>query len=413
MARAAASRGLPVALLVALLIAGCGADGNPPRTPTLAVTPSATPTSTSTPAPTLAATPRVTSSPRPAAWRQVPGQAPVDGAVFLDVVWTGARFVAAASDAASRGVFLDSADGVVWHRQPSLGSVGESVKLAAGPGGVVAVSLVDGHLTSWVSPDGLAWTPNRDAFRTRTGSRSFGDVDDVVADGDGWLAVGAHEPRCYDICAPDRALVWTSTDGKSWTEIPERKALDGGWMNAVDHGPTGFVAVGESANAGAAVWTSLDGLAWALVSKDPLFVGPAGPDYGTAATGVAVTDRGTAVVGYAGLADDTMAVMTWWSPSGSAWSRADETWASDSMPTVAATPDGFLGTWSGACPGGIWASNGPSWRCDASDPPFAGFQPAAGAASETITVVVGTLDVAPDAASPAPPIGTVWYRTRT
>ena len=79
---------------------------------------------------------------------------------FQDVVWTGTRFVAAGIGLDDAGVFLDSNDGVTWHRQAKNGAGVASIRLAAGPHGVVAV----GSMTSWVSTDGLTWTAHRNAF---------------------------------------------------------------------------------------------------------------------------------------------------------------------------------------------------------------------------------------------------------
>ena len=424
----AANRRLTITVITALVLAGCaGSRTQRPTTPTPTTTPAPTsvpaPTAppTSVPAPTAPPTPAAepteappsaqTAVPTQAKWREVPPQPSVGSIGFFDVTWAGTRFVAVGSDANSRGFFLDSTDGVTWHRQASLGEVGGTISLAAGPDGVVAVGSIGRHQVSWASPDGLTWTARRDAFRRASGGLSQGEVADVVATGDGWLAVGSHAPRCDSACAPDGALVWTSSNGLAWTEVPSQRALHGGFMNAVAHGDDGFVAVGESfESAGAAIWTSPDGLAWTRASDDPTFVGPAGPDHGTDMTGVAVRGGAIAVVGSAALEDDSTLVLTWSSSSGGPWSRADAEWVADPWPRVVATPDGFLAIWSGGCPGGIWASSdGRAWRCDASDAGFNGFGSVAAAASETLEVAVGgTFDETGSFGLP----GAVSYRTR-
>ena len=272
------------------------------------------------------------------------------------------------------------------------------------------VGVIGMDPTSWTSPDGLVWTAHRKAFRTRAGKASYGGVGGVVADGHGWLAVGSHDdPHCQSVCGPDRALVWTSSDGASWTEIADQKSLDSGFMQAVAHGPDGFVAVGQSV--GAAIWASADGQTWSAVPDSPIFVGPAGPDYGVAATGIAIRDGVSAAVAQSFLGDDaeTDIVLTFWSDAGQPWSRAGMTWVATNQPSIVATPDGFLGTWAGPCPGGIWVSNdGRTWRCDAFGPGFKDFYPAAGAASDTIEVVVGvTLTESPGSSIST---GRIWSR---
>ena len=63
----------------------------------------------------------------------------------------------------------------------------------------------------------------------------------------------------------DRAAVWTSTDGISWSRVahdPEIFGEDGRGMRAVVAGELGLVAVGTD------VWTSSDGITWSLVQQD-------------------------------------------------------------------------------------------------------------------------------------------------
>ena len=377
-------------MITALLVAGCAADptgpaASPgpetPRTtaaPTLAVV--ATPKVTPTPIPTI--------TPSPPAWTEVPAQAALTGVEFSDVIWTGTRFVAVGS-VGGRGVFLDSGDGVTWHRQPGRGSLGGPTLLATGSGGVVAVGLVGTRPASWSSPDGLVWTLHEDAFHA-DGGPAQGDVTDVVARGNGWLAVGLHVPDCSSACAPDRAVVWTSSDGSVWTAEKDQATFHDGWMNAVTRIEGGFVAVGEASSA--AVWTSADGHVWNRVPDISVSKGPGGSEYGTAATGVARRGDITVMVGWTALADDTMEGIAWWS-SGGPLNEAFGPGAQDGEPRVVATPDGFLATgWSTDCLGAIWrATDGDVWQCDATDPGFAGFEPVAAAASDTAEVVVGSL----------------------
>jgi hypothetical protein len=410
MDRVMADRRLPMLLIAMLLLAACGRsltdspgpsarrDAIPTATPIAIATPNPTLIATATPTPTPPATP----APIWAAWRQAPSQRSVSDVHFQDVVWTGTRFVAAANALDGGSVFLDSNDGVIWHRQAKNGSAVASIRLAAGPHGVVAV----GSMTSWVSTDGLTWTTRRNAFPKPALAGDDIAVTDVVARGDGWLAVGRRDKACQIDCGltPIRAYVWTSADGSHWTRVADQTSLKGGGMVGVNHGNPGLIAVGVAAGH-AAIWTSPDGLAWSRVPDASMFRAPkAAGDLPFAATDVASRDGVTVVVGNA-LGQDTCLPGTavpscpgaraWLSANGTAWSKAAVAKAKDGqMFSVTLTPQGFLAVGpSGGCLGGMWSStDGRSWRCDASDSRFKGFGPYAAAASDAVVVAVGLTD---------------------
>lgn len=397
-----------------MLLAACGADATPPPTP--AVTANSTPVATTTIAPSLTNAPALTPSPTPASWLAAPVQPQLDDVQLVDLAWTGARFVGVGSDVHGRIVFLDSTDGLTWHRQQALGSTGQYMSLAAGPSGVVAVGgTVEGsngafHRTSWFSPDGLTWVVQSDAFRTASGAKSQGSVSDVVAAGDGWLAVGSHEPACEDVCGPDRALVWTSSNGTDWIEIPDAKALHTGFMQVVAHGSAGFVAVGQSVDSGDGIWTSPDGLAWSSPQGDAIFA------YANL-TAVAMHDGVAVVLGATeSEADGALMGHAWWSSGGSPWSAGTIDGVTD-YPTVNATQTGFIGTGGvdGVCAGGIWSStDGRAWACDGPAAGFSGIHPVAVAASSTVEVAMGVWfgGNTPGFNATAPPgVGRFWYRS--
>ena len=387
--------------------------------PTPSPTPVSTPTSTQTPTPTSAPTPAPTLSP----WREVPPQRSVSSQQFQDVTWTGARFVAV-----GLGVFLDSTDGIRWRLQKGSTTPGASA-VAAGPGGVVAVGAIGERPASWFSADGLTWVGRRKAFPLpRVGSEGIA-VTDVVARGDGWLVVGRRDRFCQFDCGenPSRSYVWTSKDGTHWTRLADRMALKGGGMNSVTQRGAGFVAVGVASDH-VAIWTSPDGLAWTRIPDKPVFREPKGPD-GTLpvrATGVAVRNGITVAVGMA-YAQDTCppgvaarfcpGARAWWSTDGRTWSKATVAKAIDGqMFSVTATPDGFLAVGpSGGkgCLGGIWgSSDGRVWRCEATHKRFKGFGPYAAAASDTVQVALGLTDAGWDEGSSDGMPGSAWYRTR-
>lgn len=427
MGRAVAKRRLQVGIVTALLVVGSAGCTTAAPTPTVAQRPTEAPspsiglipTPTSILTPTTAPTPTATAVPAASRWREVPTQRSVSGVQFQDVTWTGTRFVAI-GDAAKGAVFLDSTDGVVWHRQ--AGSRAGARRLAAGPSGVVAVGRTKRGLASWTSTDGLTWKGPLRGFPAAPDGSSPGesvvDVTDVVASDDGWLAVGRKDPACFFDCgeSPIRAFVWTSKDGAHWIRVADQKAFKGGGMNAVSRGDDGFAAAGAASDH-AAIWTSPDGLVWSRVPDDPMFSGPKSAGYlPVQATGVATRDGVIVVVGSAlgqdacppGVAEPSCpGARAWWSAHGKTWSKASVEKAKDGQVFgVASTPDGFLATGPAggrSCLGGIWAStDGRAWRCDASSSRFKGFGPYAAAASDTVEVAVGLRGIP----------GAVWYRTR-
>jgi hypothetical protein len=334
----------------------------------------------------------------------------------------------AAGSEDDQAVFLDSTDGTAWHRQTEPGKGGPS-DLAASPGRVVGVGVIDGRLASWTSPDGLTWQAHPKAFPRAPNGSGFDEdwvqVTDVVAADEGWLAVGRRDPACQVDCGldPKRAYVWTSRDGASWTRVPDQKAFNAGGMDAVARGATGFVAAGV-AGGRAAFWTSADGLKWSRVPDDALFHAP--KDMGLTAIDVAA-DGGLLVAIGTFSSQDAARVRAWWSADGRTWTKASVEQPTDAVANgVTATPDGFLAPgWSVGCPGGspvdpssshgaIWASNdGQTWRCDFPDVGPPGFIPSAAAASDSVEVAVGSTDPSDEDEESSPPRqGAIWYRTR-
>jgi hypothetical protein len=230
----------------------------------------------SSPLPVSAAPTAAPSPIAPAGWVRVPDQDSVLGVQFQHVVWTGSRFVATGTALATNtGVFVDSADGVMWQIQTTQAADPLTTLLAAGPKGVVAIGSGN-KAAAWASPDGLTWAVHRSAFRA-TGSGEV-TVKGVIATDDGWLAVGRVDAPCMIDCGtePLTPLVWTSTDGLAWTPVPT-SGLTGG-MNGVARTADGFVAVGQGKTR-AAVWTSADGTTWKRVPDNPIFHG-IGPQSG-------------------------------------------------------------------------------------------------------------------------------------
>ena len=339
-----------------------------------------------------------------------------------DVVWTGARFVATNGSS-----FLTSDDGLTWQRQESTGTLGGMTVIASGPSGLVAIGPAGRNWTSWWSADGLTWRAARNAFPYRPGRGNVFAVTDVVATGDGWLAVGREDPSCMFTCAsePVRALVWRSTDGLHWTRrAANQKALKGGAMNAVVRLGSGFLAVG-AIGARAGIWRSPDGSSWTRIADDRTFhpkLSKAPKWLSTEAVDVAVGAMGIAVVGDdLGCQDwpSYCGARAWWSADGRSWSEARVQLRKDNQIwRVTNTPYGFLATGSGggppdgtACVGGIWESaDARTWSCAASGPAFDGFGMSAPAASPARAVVLGYLGPGWDGDEDEEYRGGGWWR---
>ena len=131
----------------------------------------------------------------------------------------------------------------------------------------------------WTSPDGITWerVPHDEAV--------FGGPQDqimwaVVPAGPGLVAVG-QAGEGVGAGGPDQpAAVWTSTNGRDWSRVPEQAALLSGFspegpgsadwarIDDVVIGGPGLVAAGRVGKCthvcdeDGAAWTSIDGITW-------------------------------------------------------------------------------------------------------------------------------------------------------
>ncbi len=186
--------------------------------------------------------------------------------------------------------FWTSPDGSSWTRLPDTPAMadGRVAAIAAGPGGLVAVGTTGpvGHATGsavWRSADGRSWerVDGGDMFRA-------GQMASVAAGGPGYVAVGSD-------LASRAAMIWLSTDGRTWGVAPSQDSLVyhglGITMADVVAGPSGeLVAVGhflfgQQFGQGTA-WTSPDGRTWTRMPDqasfgqgEPQAVVPDGPGY--------------------------------------------------------------------------------------------------------------------------------------
>ncbi|MCP9967574.1 hypothetical protein LUX57_22600 [Actinomadura madurae] len=123
----------------------------------------------------------------------------------------------------------------------------------------VAVGSASGDAAAWSSADGASWKPAQGlgAAFTRPGPQQ---LNDVVAGGAGWLAVG------YDQAPARRPLVVTSKDGATWQAADTAPAFGAGRGGApvtyaAAAGSAGYVVVGTEGYS-AAAWSSTDLKSW-------------------------------------------------------------------------------------------------------------------------------------------------------
>jgi hypothetical protein len=345
-------------------------------------------------------------------WQLAPASKALEGVDLEGVVWTGERFAAIGNyDDGPGAGFFASTDGLAWQAASTPYAETQISSLAYGSGGLVAVGVYQGRMTSWHSSDGLSWLQAPDAASMNAPGENVFELGAVAAVGGGWIAVGGEYAPCEgEFCYPLRAVVWTSSDGWTWTQAPATPALANAIMLAIAPSKSGYVGVGW-AGSNVAIWTSPDALTWTAVPDDPMFHPAPGADpyAGAGAWSVALGYGVFVAVGMTYTMADTPTAMAWWSEDGKTWSTATVDHAlGGAMFRVAAVPTGFLGvgpTDEGSCPGGVWRSgDGKGWKCVADDPAFKGFAPSDACASASREVVVGW----------GSPIGTlngsVWYR---
>lgn len=169
--------------------------------------------------------------------------------------------------------------------------------VAGGPGFVAVGSSesVEGdvmpglHSGIWTSVDGTIWTrvPDAPMFANST-------ISAVVTGGPGLVAVGTTvaPPNVNGVFAP---AIWTSADGLTWAKEATptdptpwtmvEGTLQGRIISNIVATPEGFVAVGmefgltSKVLQRAVVWTSRDGRSWARVAHDPVFDGGEDPGF--------------------------------------------------------------------------------------------------------------------------------------
>ena len=162
--------------------------------------------------------------------------------------------------------------GVAWKRVSDPDLVGLPVSpwdglngVVAGGPGAIAWGRVEGVGPSiWTSLDGRDWA--RASVEAPTGAQILwlgGGVLDVTAGGPGYVAVGGYR---HGDDPGATALIWTSTDARSWRIVPTGRAFGGSLISQVVNWRGELLAFGWGPYAGqtapSLVWTYTDGVAW-------------------------------------------------------------------------------------------------------------------------------------------------------
>ena len=198
-----------------------------------------------------------------------------------------------------------------WHSVDADGGTGSGsviTDVALGGPGFVAVGYTSDAIYSrpvvMVSTDGLDWTSPEGQVEFE-GDPPFGHLN-AVASNRTLLVAGGSTRRELD-GRPD-GLIWTSTDGLTWTQQAE-PAEPNAVVNDITAFGDRFVAVGTTPS-GPAAWSSADGSAWERVDLPSAF-GVRG------ATSVALVSDGLLAVG-----DGADHAAAWRSSDGQHWEPA-------------------------------------------------------------------------------------------
>lgn len=225
------SRTVAVITIVVALIPLAGCASRSKATPSPETTPAASPSVATSVIPTELTTP----TPSP----DVAGRTPESvlravrptPAFLVDqpaaAAWSGTRFIIATNSAAALGPMIIPASFSGSQRLWPLRS-GRPYDAPGNPNHAYP------GVWFWSSSDGQTWST--------TGETGSGLVRAYAFDGAAGVAVG---------WGAGGGVVWTSPDGRSWTRLAERKALQpsggevGLILEDVAHGPAGYVALGS------------------------------------------------------------------------------------------------------------------------------------------------------------------------
>jgi photosystem II stability/assembly factor-like uncharacterized protein len=220
----------------------------------------------------------------------------------------------------------------------------DGVLVSAGPG-LVAVGASD-RAEVWTSSDGRTWT------RVPGQQLGPGSIWDVTAGGPGLVAVGTNDNETARILGqqtpgPVHAVIWTSENGLTWTRLPDDPVFrDTPFATAVVAGGPGVVAVGAHNVA----WFSSDGTTWDMAAPPPIpadvYPGDDGRHPQIYLTDVAASSDHLVAIGWAMLNDNSEVPVIWASADGTRWANVlldPEVFPlGGAIRAVAGGPDGFV-----------------------------------------------------------------------
>lgn len=205
-------------------------------------------------------------------WRRVTDDAFARGSV-QDIATVGDTIVAvgyvaeriAADPRAKAGMVWTSTDGVAWV-QRSAETFDSAWLSAVSPGGpgVVALGTDLAGPAAWFSTDGVVWELAQVPPIPSFAAGDYAVWGDVVSIGDRIVAGGVAELSGRGV-ASEQYLLWTSEDGRTWTEVsPDEVVLPGASViTGLAVGTSGIVMVGRGPLIDEpAVWFSADGRSW-------------------------------------------------------------------------------------------------------------------------------------------------------
>jgi hypothetical protein len=277
--------------------------------------------------------------------------------------WNGRNFVLAGIverqvPERSEGIaFWTSPDGVAWTMggERSAGWVNDFAFDPAGAG--VAVGYLGSAVAAWSSPDGVRWikVPDQTAFEPRAGETAL-QMYHVARTDDRFVAIGESRP------ISGKAVVLVSADGLSWARMPAEPAFSGVRLDDIVGADGHFVLVGHVRSPYRnVVWTSDDGRAWSEVPS------PAGADPTDLSMGLYQVTVGPAGWLLTLSGSGTTPGRVWWSADGMSWApaAAPGAYLRGNQTNVLATASGFVVVAStGGCLSGIYGSaDARAWSC--------------------------------------------------
>jgi len=208
---------------------------------------------------------------------------PDAGLGIMGLVAGGPGFVAVGSSESVEGDMMPGAhsgiwtsvDGTIWTRVPDGPIFANSLinaVVSGGPGLVAVGSTIDpidpnGVFSPaiWTSTGGLTWTkeatpadPNE--WTSVEGTLQGRIISNIVATPEGFVAVGTEFGLTSKFL--QRAVVWTSRDGRSWARVPHDPVFDGAEASSVQFGMRALYLIGDrliatgSTPGGPTVWVS-------------------------------------------------------------------------------------------------------------------------------------------------------------